>query len=148
MLLESDRFKQFLDHIPVAIAVSELGPSQAITYSNFEFERLTGQTAAKIQGNDWKTLPGVAVPSGDENLSGEAVQNDDEYIGSFTIDHEGKRVDVDAWSNTIESDEGVQCFALWRWRARETAAKAPANSMINCCGKKMSCFANCSMSSK
>ena len=25
--LESDRFKQFLDHVPVAIAVSELQPS-------------------------------------------------------------------------------------------------------------------------
>ncbi len=26
--LESDRFRQFLDHVPVAIAVSELRPSQ------------------------------------------------------------------------------------------------------------------------
>lgn len=110
--LESDRFKQFLDHIPVAIAVSELGPSEAITYCNFEFERLTGQTAAQIQGNDWKVLPGVAAPSGDDTLLGEAVQNDEEYIGTFTIDHEGKRVDVDAWSNTIESDEGIPMFRL------------------------------------
>ena len=45
--LESDRFKQFLDHVPVAIAVSELRPSEAITYCNFEFERLTGQAAAE-----------------------------------------------------------------------------------------------------
>ena len=32
--LESDRFKQFLDHVPVAIAVSELIPSEEITYCN------------------------------------------------------------------------------------------------------------------
>ena len=32
--LESDRFKQFLDHIPLAIAVSELHPSEKITYCN------------------------------------------------------------------------------------------------------------------
>jgi hypothetical protein len=32
--LESDRFKQFLDHVPVAIAVSELDPSETITYAN------------------------------------------------------------------------------------------------------------------
>ena len=59
--LESDRFKQFLDHVPVAIAVSDVGASEAIFYCNLEFERLTGQPAAKIQGNDWKVLPGVAA---------------------------------------------------------------------------------------
>jgi two-component sensor histidine kinase len=110
--LESDRFKQFLDHVPVAIAVSEVGPSEAITYCNLEFERLTGQPAAKIQGNDWKVLPGVAAPRGDDTPLGEAVQTDEEYIGTFTIDRDGDRVDVDAWSNTIESDEGVPMFRL------------------------------------
>jgi two-component sensor histidine kinase len=110
--LESDRFKQFLDHVPVAIAVSEVGPSEAITYCNLEFERLTGQPAAKIQGNDWRVLPGVAAPRGDDTSLGEAVQNDQEYIGAFTIDRDGNRVDVDAWSNTIESDEGVPMFRL------------------------------------
>lgn len=110
--LESDRFKQFLDHVPVAIAVAELRPSEAITYCNLEFERLTGLAAAQIQGNDWKVLPGVAAPSGDDTPLGDAVQSDDEYIGAFTIDHDGKRVDVDAWSNTIESDGGVPMFRL------------------------------------
>ena len=110
--LESDRFKQFLDHVPVAIAVSELRPSEAITYCNFEFERLTGQPAGKIQGNDWKVLPGVAAPVGDNTPLAEAVQNDEEYIGTFAIDHDGKRIEVDAWSNTIENDEGVPMFRL------------------------------------
>ena len=36
--LESDRFKQFLDHIPIAIAVAELHPEERIVYSNLEFE--------------------------------------------------------------------------------------------------------------
>ena len=110
--LESDRFKQFLDHVPVAIAVAELHPSEAITYCNFEFERLTGQTTADIRGNDWKVLPGVAAPCGDDTPLGDAIQNDEEYIGAFTIDRGGKRLDVDAWSNTIESDEGVPMFRL------------------------------------
>ena len=110
--LESDRFKQFLDHVPVAIAVAELRPSEAITYCNFEFERLTGQAAAQIQGKDWKILPGVAAPSGDETPLGDAVQSEEEYIGTFTIDHDGQRLEVDAWSNTIENDEGVPMFRL------------------------------------
>src|SRR6476661_3122811 len=110
--LESDRFKQFLDHVPVAIAVSDVGASEAIFYCNLEFERLTGQPAAKIQGNDWRVLPGVAAAQGDDTSLSEAVQSDQEYIGTFTIDRDGDCVDVDAWSNTIESDEGVPMFRL------------------------------------
>lgn len=110
--LESDRFKQFLDHMPVAIAVAELRPSEKITYCNIEYERLTGQKAADVEGNDWTVLPGVAAVHGDDTALGEAVLSDDEYIGTFTIDNDGKRLDVDAWSNTIESDEGVPVFRL------------------------------------
>lgn len=110
--LESDRFKQFLDHVPVAIAVAELRPSEKITYCNIEYERLTGQKAADVEGNDWTVLPGVAAVHGDDTALGEAVLSDDEYIGTFTIDNDGKRLDVDAWSNTIESDEGVPVFRL------------------------------------
>ena len=110
--LESDRFKQFLDHVPVAIAVSDVGASEAIFYCNLEFERLTGQAAAVIQGRDWKVLPGVAALRGDDTLLGDAVQNDQEYIGTFTIERDGEAVDVDAWSNTIESDDGVPMFRL------------------------------------
>ena len=51
--LESDRFKQFLDHIPFAVAVSELRPSECIIYANIEFERLTGRAAAESHGKRW-----------------------------------------------------------------------------------------------
>ena len=110
--LESERFKQFLDHVPVAIAVAELRPSEAITYCNLEFERLTGLAAASVQGNDWKILPGVAAAPGDDTPLGEAVKSDEEYIGTFTIDHDGEQLIVDAWSNTIEDDDGIPLFRL------------------------------------
>ncbi len=110
--LESDRFKQFLDHIPVAIAVAELGPSERIIYCNFEFEHLTGLKVGDIEGQEWSVLPGVAVARGDDTELGEAVLADDEFIGTFTIDSDGERHDVDAWSNTIENDDGVPLFRL------------------------------------
>lgn len=74
--LESDRFKQFLDHVPVAIAVAELRLSETIPYCNLEFERLTGQRAADMQGHDWTVLPGIATARGDETPLGEAVLED------------------------------------------------------------------------
>lgn len=110
--LESDRFKQFLDHVPVAIAVSELRPSESITYCNLEFERLTGLAAAQIEGKNWSTLPGVATPRHDQTLLSDAVQSGEEYLGTFTIQNDGVSIDVDAWSNTIENEEGVPLFRL------------------------------------
>ena len=110
--LESERFKQFLDHVPVAIAVSELHPSENITYCNMEFERMTGMSAADIQGNAWESLPGIAAAHDDDTHLGVAVLTDDEYIGTFRIDNGGEPFDVDAWSNVIESDEGVPLFRL------------------------------------
>ncbi len=112
--MESDRFKQFLDHVPVAIAVAELHPSEAITYCNHEFERLTGRSATELQGNDWTVLPGVAAAREDDTELSEAVLRDDEYIGTFTIESDGRGPprEVDAWSNTIESDDGEPIFRL------------------------------------
>lgn len=110
--LESDRFKQFLDHVPVAIAVSELAPSETITYCNLEFERMIGKPAADIQGNAWKVLPGVAAAHNDNTKLSSAVINDDEYIGTFEISNDGQCLEVDAWSNVIENEDGVPLFRL------------------------------------
>jgi PAS domain S-box-containing protein len=110
--LESERFKQFLDHVPVAIVVSELHPSEIITYANLEFERLTGHPVASVEGQSWRALPGVAAADHDDRLLGEAVEDDDEYIGTFRIERDEGTTDVDAWSNTIENDEGTPIFRL------------------------------------
>ncbi|WP_294537010.1 histidine kinase dimerization/phosphoacceptor domain -containing protein [uncultured Rhodoblastus sp.] len=110
--LESDRFKQFLDHVPVAIAVSELHPSETVTYANLEFERLTGKSVAEIEGKSWRTLPGVAAADDDNRKLSDAVRDDEEYIGEFIIEHDAGSVNVDAWSNTIEDETGKPIFRL------------------------------------
>lgn len=110
--LESDRFKQFLDHVPIAIAVSELHPFELITYANLEFERLTGQAASFLEGKNWQTLPGIATAHDDDRRLSDAVEVDEEYIGTFSIKLEDVATTVDAWSNTIEDDDGVPIFRL------------------------------------
>jgi PAS domain S-box-containing protein len=110
--LESDRFKQFLDHVPIAIVVSELYPSEIITYANLEFERLTGQSVASVEGKNWKSLTGVAAADDDDRCLGDAVLEDEEYVGMFRIERDDGVTDVDAWSNTIEDDEGTPIFRL------------------------------------
>ncbi|HEY5289519.1 MAG TPA: histidine kinase dimerization/phosphoacceptor domain -containing protein [Caulobacteraceae bacterium] len=110
--LESDRFKQFLDHIPIAIAVSELRPSECVVYVNLEFERLTGQVAAELEGKAWDVIVGHATASDDERRLSDAIADEQDYIGVFSIEKSGETGDVDAWSNIIEDDDGKPVFRL------------------------------------
>lgn len=110
--LESERFKQFLDHMPVAIAVSELRAPECVIYANLEFERLSGMGAAEIVGQGWEGLPGRSHAEGDSRSLGQAVVDDQEYVGLFQIECSGGARTVDAWSNLIQDDDGTPQFRL------------------------------------
>jgi len=110
--LESDRFKQFLDHIPIAIAVAELRPDEHIVYANIEFERLTGRSALEVFGKDWRVFPASAVAlDGGERLS-DAIASGDDFVGTFALDWADEPIVVDAWSNVIQGDDGEPAFRL------------------------------------
>lgn len=110
--LESERFKQFLDNIPVAVAVAELHPSERISYANIEFERLTGQSAADIMGQPWNRLTAIAAADGDNRKLSEAISGGDDYVGAFEVVQDGVTVVIDAWSNVILDDDGAPMFRL------------------------------------
>lgn len=110
--LESERFKQFLDHIPVAVAVAELHPSERITYANLEFERLTGQSAADVKGQPWNRLTAIAAAEDDNQKLSDAISGGDDYVGAFETVQNGATVVVDAWSNVILDDGGEPMFRL------------------------------------
>ena len=112
--LSSDRFKQFLDQIPIAVAVSELRPAEKVVYANLEFERLSGQLNATVLGAGWESLPGEA--SDGSSALGEAITQGRDHLGAFTIprgeDGGDAGLVVDAWSNIIEGDDGEPAFRL------------------------------------
>jgi two-component sensor histidine kinase len=110
--LGSDRFKQFLDNVPIAIAVSELKPSEHIIYVNVEFERLSGTAATDIQGKPWSFLPGQAAASDDDRALSDAIADEQDYIGTFLIEHDVAAKTVDAWSNIIDGEDGHPVFRL------------------------------------
>jgi two-component sensor histidine kinase len=122
--LESDRFKQFLDQVPIAVAVSALNPSERVVYANLQFERLSGQLNTTVLGNGWQSLPGEAMPPRAQRSLGEAIAQDRDYLGSFNMPHADAGMLVDAWSNIIEDDAGRPAFrlvALVAATARETS---------------------------
>ncbi|TBB69105.1 histidine kinase [Rhizobium leguminosarum bv. viciae] len=123
--LDDDRFRHFLDHVPFAVAVSELGGDEPLIYVNLEFERLTALEATEVQGRPWADieLKSTAV-SGDVPLTA-AVTSAEEYIGAFSLVAESENtVIIDVWSNTIVDDDDTPLFRLVAFAARNEAAAA------------------------
>jgi PAS domain S-box-containing protein len=112
--LDSDRFRQFLDHIPFAIAVAALRPEERVAYVNLEFERLSGQAANELRGRGWNDLKAIASAEGDERELGDAITASEDHIGRFRMDTSDDRdaVIVDAWSNIISDEDGTALFRL------------------------------------
>jgi two-component sensor histidine kinase len=128
--LESERFKQFLDQVPVAVAVSVIQPVEKVVYANLEFEQLSGQLNTTVLGGGWDSLPGEAVDGSAvlPSLSlGQAITQGRDHLGSFTILHGDAGMVVDAWSNVIEDEDGAPAFRL----VALVAVKAPDGSILD-----------------
>jgi two-component sensor histidine kinase len=107
--LGDTRFQQFLDLMPIAVAVSELGPPERVIYANQHFARLAGRPSEEIIGHGWTQFDAKA-PS-DDRAFGEAVVAEQDYVGSFSLNRQDALAFVDAWSNLIE-DDGAFAFRL------------------------------------
>ena len=110
--LESEQFKHFLDQIPIAIVVSEMKGLERVAYANPEFERLSGQSTAELEGASWGKLHG-RTEGADQRTLGEAVVESSDFVGTFRIERAGREpVIVDAYSNIIVDDGGTPAFRL------------------------------------
>jgi len=109
--LESDRFKQFLDHVPFAIAVSQLGTPEHIVYANPEFERLTASAGAALDRQPWSAIPAAQARS-DGRLLSAAIVAEEDFLGAFAITHGAAETEVDVWSNLIQNEAGEAVYRL------------------------------------
>jgi PAS domain S-box-containing protein len=104
--LESEQFKHFLDQVPIAIIVSEMKGRERIAYANPEFEKLSGQAAADVEGQSWSVLHGAKEGQSSLKL-GEAIVDSKDCVGTFALERPARDgVMVDAYSNLIVDDEG------------------------------------------
>lgn len=111
--LESEQFRRFIDQIPIAIIVAQMKRGEHIVYANPEFEKLTGQSSAEVEGKPWSVLAGVAIGKDADVKLGIALTKDSEYVGTFRIERaEGKASLVDAYSNVIVDDNDTPAFRL------------------------------------
>jgi PAS domain S-box-containing protein len=115
--LESDQFRLFLDQIPIAIIVSEIKEIERIVYANPQFEKVSGQSAAELEGQPWSVLRGEAdgksSEAGESCPLGTAIVEGSERLGAFRIERaEGDTALVDAYSNVIADEDNKPAYRL------------------------------------
>lgn len=135
-VLESELFRQFIDHLPVAVAVSELRPVERIVYANQAFAGLTGQSADTLTGVPWDRVPGAALTPGKAKPLGTALVEERDYVGVFGLDRDGVPVRLDAWSNLIEDEHGAPLFRLVALAEARTGEETEADRLAQALREK------------
>jgi len=111
--LASEQFKKFLDQVPIAIAVSDLGAKERVVYANPEFEKLSGLKAARLARENWAALSGTGLHQQEDRPLVDALVEETDFVGTFRLERgEDKPAIVDVYSNVIEDDNGKICFRL------------------------------------
>jgi PAS domain S-box-containing protein len=110
--VESEEFRVFLDHIPIAIVISKLvSGDQRIVYANQAYEALTGQTAAEIRGRGWSILSSFRLEDEPHLTFAEALPKCDDFIGTFKRE-QPKLTLVEAYSGIIENEDAGKTYRI------------------------------------
>jgi PAS domain S-box-containing protein len=110
--IETEEFRVFLDHIPIAIVISRVvGGSPRIAYANKAFETLTGQAGADIRGKGWVVLDAFLMENEPHLRFSEALLQSDDFLGTFRRD--GPKVTlVEAYSGVIENEDAGKTYCI------------------------------------
>lgn len=112
--VESDEFKRFLDHVPIAIVISWMvKDAQRIVYANRAFEILTGQTLAEIDGKSWSILDTFVHEDDPQLTLGRAVLAGEDFLGTFRKQaSDGKQMLAQAYASLIEGEGGAESYRI------------------------------------
>lgn len=104
--VETDEFKDFLDHLPIAVVVARIaGNHQRIVFANRAFERLTGQPFARIEGKGWSILDQLVHEDDARMALGRAVLAGEDILGTFRHQSaSGNPVLVQAYTSVVEDE--------------------------------------------
>jgi PAS domain S-box-containing protein len=111
---ENDQYRRFLDHTPIAIAISRLdGDEHRVAYINRAFEALTGLTPGEVEGKTWAVLDALHHEDDPRKTLGEALAQGEDFLGVFRTEAEGAQpLAVQAYVSRIETDEGLENYRL------------------------------------
>jgi PAS domain S-box-containing protein len=111
-IVETQEFKQLLDHIPIAIVISKsVNGKQRICYANKAFEALTGLSLSDLAGRGWSILAGYVHETEQMTLADAVLQVDEEFLGSFRA-QEPRPLLVEAYAGLIENEDGTENYRI------------------------------------
>ena len=110
--VETEEFKLFLDHLPIAIVISKLlRDDQRIIFANKTYEEMTGQQFADIRGRGWTILEAFKGED-DPNLTmTQALLKWEDYLGTFRLQR-ADSILVEGYAGIIEDDDGVEKYRI------------------------------------
>jgi PAS domain S-box-containing protein len=110
--VETEEFRLFLDHIPIAIIISKLvGGDQRIVYANKAHEALTGQAWADISGKGWSVLNSFRLEDEPHLAFADALAKGDDFVGTFKREQPQLTL-VEAYSGIIENDDAGKVYHI------------------------------------
>lgn len=111
--VNTEEFRHFLDHVPIAIIVSKVfRGDQRICYANKAFETLTGHPMADCTGRGWSILAGfVRDDDPQSTLHRALLKGGEEFLGTFRRD-QPRVIEVEAYSGLIENEDGSENYRI------------------------------------
>jgi PAS domain S-box-containing protein len=110
--IETEEFRYFLDHVPIAIVVSKLVRGERrIAYANAALERLTGRASAEFRGRTWSVLDAFRREQEPNVTIGDALADGEDFLGTFRREGEPRFV-VEVYAAVIENADGVEKYRI------------------------------------
>jgi two-component sensor histidine kinase len=113
--IETENFKQLLDHIPIAILVSkDMHGVQRIIYANAAFETLVAQPLADMRRRVGPILDALRHED-DQTLTlrkALELEEDKQFVGTFRLEVP-KSLLVEAYANLIENEDGTENYRIF-----------------------------------
>jgi two-component sensor histidine kinase len=112
MAVETEEFKVFLDHLPIAIVVSKLlRGDHRIVFANKAYVQMTGQRVADVRGGGWSILDAF-VGEDDPNLTmTQALLKWEDYLGTFRLES-AEPILVEGYAGIIDNEDGIENYRI------------------------------------
>ncbi|MEA3074181.1 MAG: hypothetical protein QOD29_5627 [Alphaproteobacteria bacterium] len=111
-VIETEEFKRFLDHVPIAIVISKFIQGHQLTcYANPAFESLMGPTLAETAGRDWSIFAEFKGEDENVTLQSAVLDGREDFLGTFRLDTP-KLLIIEAYAGLIENEDGTENYRI------------------------------------
>src|SRR4051812_3794216 len=110
--VETEEFRVFLDHIPIAIIISKVvSGDQRIVYANKAYENLTGQACTEVRGRGWSVLDSFTLEDDPHLRFSDVLPKCDDFVGTFKREESTLKL-VEAYCGIIDNDDAGKTYHI------------------------------------